>query len=239
MTKQENMIQSEKTFEDEIYNIMEKFISNNNLSTNDIKACREICTQFENKILAIELTNKLKFLCQFYNCDVNFDDEKENISILSTEYISTNKDDKYAGKKDNIIMMVVNFYNMSSKLIYEITEEYSDNGKQKYTFHKLIIDGNLIFKKEQQSTKSTFINLSYLKDFIENNKIKLNVVQYLNLFTNLFGISNIFEKEISQIENDMYVYCKNKSWESDSDISISDIDENENENNENNENDKN
>jgi hypothetical protein len=226
MLKGENMIQYEKTFEDEIYDIMEKFILNNRLSMNDIKACREICTQFENRILANELTDKLKFYCKLDNYDINFENEKEQISVLSVEHIGVNKDEKNMNKKDHIIIMTINFYNNASKLIYEIIEEYSDNGKQKFLFYKFTIDGNLILKKEQQTLKPTFINLSYLKDFIENNKIKLNITQYLKLFTKLFGIYNFFEKEICQIENDSHNYCKDKSWESDSDISITDDDKN-------------
>ena len=102
MSNIENTISSEKTFEEEIYDIMEKFISNNKLSISDIKACREICTQYENKLLAIELTEKLKFYCQYNNYNINFDDEKEKITVISIESTGVIK-------KDNFVTIIVEF----------------------------------------------------------------------------------------------------------------------------------
>jgi hypothetical protein len=225
MSNIENTISYEKTFEEEIYDIMEKFLSNNKLSMSDIKACREICTQYENKLLAIDLTEKIKFFCQYDNYNINFDDDKEKITVLSVESNSVfcaNKDDKNSAKKDNFVAMIIDFYNSSSKLIYEILDEYSDNGKQKFVFHKFTIDGHVIFKKENQSLKSSFINLSYVKELIKNNEIKLNDAQFLRLFTKLFNISNIFDDELCEIENKNEKFYKNQVLESDSDISISD-----------------
>jgi hypothetical protein len=225
MSNTEDIISYEKTFEEEIYDIMEKFISSNKLSISDIKACREICTQYENRILALDLTEKLKFYCKIDDYDINFNNEDEKITVLSFESIGgANRDDKNLNKKDHIVTMTINFSNHLSTLIYEIVEEYSDNGKQKYTVHKFTIDGNVILKKENQSMKEPFINLSYLKDLIENNKIKLSIIQFLRLFTKLFGVLNIFEKNICEIENEPQKYYKDKSWESDSDISMSDDD---------------
>jgi hypothetical protein len=83
-----------ESFEDEIYNVMEKYNSNNKLTQYDIKCCREICVQFENLIIAQNLTNKIKSYCQKYNYDINFDDEKEKISVLFYESINVDKKDK-------------------------------------------------------------------------------------------------------------------------------------------------
>jgi hypothetical protein len=222
MSNTEDIISCEKTFEDEIYDIMEKFISSNRLSMSDIKACREICTQYENRVLALDLTEKLKFYCKIDNYDIDFDNDKEKIEVLSIESVGANRDDKNLNKKDHVVTMIIKFCDCISTFIYEIVEEYSDNGKQKYLFHKFTIDGNVILKKENQSMKESFINLSYAKDLIENNNIKLNIAQFLRLFIKLFGMSNIFEKDLCEIETEPQKYYKDKSWESDSDISISD-----------------
>ncbi len=228
----ENIISCEKTFEDEIYDIMEKFISSNRLSMSDIKACREICTQYENRVMALDLTEKLKFYCKIDNYDIDFDNDKEKILVLSVESIGANRDDKNLNRKDYIVTMNIQFCNCTSTLIYDIVEEYSDNGKQKYLFHKFTIDGNVILKKENQSMKESFMNLSYIKDLIENNNIKLNTTQFLRLFIKLFGVSNIFEKDICEIEMEpeQQKYYKNNSWESDSDVSVSDNDTDEDKN---------
>lgn len=223
MSNTQNIISYEKTFEEEIYDVMEKFISSNRLSMSDIKACREICTQYENRVLALDMTEKIKFYCKIDDYDINFDNEEEKITVLSFESIGgVNRDDKNLNKRDNFITMSINFYHHLSNMIYEIVDEYSDNGRQKYTFHKFTIDGNVILKKENQSMKEPFINLSYIKDLIENNKIKLSITQFLQLFTKLFGVFNIFEKNLRDIENEPQKYYKDKSWESDSDVSISD-----------------
>jgi hypothetical protein len=223
MSNKQNIISYEKTFEEEIYDVMEKFISSNRLSMSDIKACREICTQYENRVLALDLTEKIKFYCKIDDYNINFDNEEEKITVLSFESIGgVNRDDKNINKRDNFITMSINFHNHLSSMIYEIVDEYSDNGRQKYTFHKFTIDGNVILKKENQSMKEPFINLSYIKDLIENNKIKLSTTQFLRLFTKLFGVFNIFEKNLHDIENEPQKYYKDKSWESDSDVSISD-----------------
>ena len=50
-------INSEKTFEEEIYEIMEKHLNQGKLSNNDIKMCRDICLQYEIKVISSQIKN--------------------------------------------------------------------------------------------------------------------------------------------------------------------------------------
>jgi hypothetical protein len=219
----QNINQENKTFEEEIFDIMEKFLKSNSLSLNDLKSCKEICEQYENKIVAINLTNKLKNYCEENNYDINFDNKEESISVsyYESKILVCNN------KKENYITLTFNFNNnVTTTFTYEITEEYSDNGKQKFTFNNLIMDGSLIFKKETNSLKNIFTNLSYIDEFIKENKIKISIMQLLNLILNLMDITSIFEKNINDIEanakNEPKKFFKNYTWNSDSDVSLSD-----------------
>jgi hypothetical protein len=215
-------INSEKTFEEEIYEIMEKHLNQGKLSNNDIKMCRDICLQYEMRVKAFKLTQKLMTMCQNNNCE---DFNNENKKIVITLYES------FSGGKEKCDKINANFYDPSFTVFmtYENSEEYGYNGKQKNLFDKFSIDGHLILKKENGNgnMKKSFINLSYLKEIIDTNNLKISVNLFLKLFLSLFNVFHIFENMISNIEKNPNEYLFDKNWTSDSDISSIDSNEEE------------
>jgi hypothetical protein len=216
-----------KTFEEEIYATMEKFLENGKLKIYDINICRDICEQYENKIIALELSEKIKLYCKVKKHDINFDNKEEKIYISFYETNGNKLMNTNSNKKEQMLSIMMNLYNCSVKITYDICDEQSDDNKCKFVYHKFIIDGSLILKKENNSLKNNYVNFSCVRRIIDENKIKLTDIEFVNMILNLMNLTDIFEKLIIEVEFELSEnknkdkYYKNEIWESDSDISVS------------------
>lgn len=236
-----------KTFEEEIFDVMERYLTEEKLSHSNLKVCREICNLYENKVNALNLT---KLMITFCNNKYNIDLSKKNnkITILLLESSNNNNINSTGNNtsinnsfstlnlKDKYNKLTVLFENKNrSELIYET--EYDNIFKN--TFHKLNVDGNLILKKDHSNKKKSFINISYIKKLIDLNNLKLNEIQFLDAFLNLLDITNLFKSELMNIQNNHEKYFYDQDFSSESEISSIDSISNDNSDKDNDDFDKN
>lgn len=211
------------TFEEDIFNVMEKYLSNEELTLFDLKNCREICNLYEDKVKALNLTKLLVTYCN-NKFGIDLSNKTDKIVILNTEFTVENNEKNGNNNTSNALNSKDKFNKITAILPnlnrINLTYEYVyDNFKNTHTFHKFNIDGNLILKKDHSNTKKTFINLSYIKEMIEKNNLKLTIFQFLDSFLNLLNVTNIFKVMLSDIEKHPEKYFFNLECSSESEIS--------------------
>ena len=210
----------ELTFEEEIDLVMQKYYNGKNLSSRDIKMCRALCDTYDNKLYANDLSNKIRIYSKVNDTELEIENcDKIEVSLYEHFNFCV---DKNMNKKDQTTKILVNFDEKIIEIVYEESEDYSDDGRYKYLFYKFFIYGNLILRKEHKSLKKDFINLSYLKELFKKLKIKTSIVQFLRLFLKVLDVSEKFDKLLTNIEQNPDKYYFDKSWNSDSDLSMSD-----------------
>jgi hypothetical protein len=216
---------TKKTFEHSFYNILDEFFESGQLCKADIKSAYNILHNYENKLQADELTIKLNLHKNMNNTQLIMENT-ENIVVTFYEYWN-NQDDK--NKKSELTKFSVNFNDLIIDFIYDVSENYKENGNNKSLFHQLYIDGNLILKKDQYNLEKGFINLTYIDELFKKIGIKSSLLQFLKLFTTILDIQ-VYSDLLNDIEQNPDNYFYNKEWISDSDISESSDDDNDNDN---------
>jgi hypothetical protein len=210
-----NVAKTQNTFENEMFYLFEKYLENDMLTFSDLKTCHEICSFYEKKINACNLSKLLKCICKKNNFDIDFNNPKNKIIIKFFE----NSNSRY--EKEKHVKMTTEFGDPALQVIFTYQTEEKQNKNENYLFHKFFIDDNLILKKENSSKIVSSINLKYLKILLnsENCQLKITPYQLLYLFLNLFDLENVFDDELSNIEKNSGDYLSNNQIDSDSDIS--------------------
>lgn len=211
-----------ESFEYDILSIFEEYEMENKLTKANIKFCRETCQKYENKLYEKEMTSKLRFFSHFDDCKLKYE-QIDNVKIKDYEiYDDSNIEEM--NKKNHYQKFNIYFGENKFQVVFEMNNEFTENGKNKLLYNKLFIDENLILKKESQSSKD-FINLTYIKKLLDVLNIETNIVNFLTLILKTMNIENIFRNILEKIKNDTESYFFNIEWDSTSDISISDVDE--------------
>jgi hypothetical protein len=208
----ENMLENTQkiSFEDELIQLMDKYIENEQLTYDNLNFYKEIYSHYQKKTNAMLYANKLREYCKNkYDVDLS----KLKISM----YESPNKinDNTFNVNKYDRLDIIFN-ETCKFTLSYEIVQDRFNNRSYIHKFH---IDGNLILKKEHNKLSKHFINLSYLKELIDNNNFPLNIDQFLESFLTLIDVKDIFNELLSEMKNNHEKYYYETTWSSDSDIS--------------------
>jgi hypothetical protein len=207
------------TVEVEMYNLLGNFLSQEKLSFVDIQTCHNICNQYEKKLECFFLGKRIKSYCNKNEYNIDFTNDKNKIEIIS--YDSPYNKDLNKGK-EKYYKIDINWGNDRFYIIYEyLPDRFND----KHLFHQFYVDGALILKKENNSNKKPFINLTYLKELINRNNMPISIYKFLNLFLEMFNEKKVFEDMLFniQLNPDDYLFDTLCSSESD----ISSIDEQE------------
>ena len=207
-------------FGEDVYKLMEK--NKNSLSCTDLDKVRLLCDFYEKVVIMNNFTKKIKEYCK----DKKYSDLNATVTLFE---IFDNTNIKNIEKKDKIVNVNLQFINQLVNMSFETTEEFSEDGINKYLFYSIYIDGRLIIKKENKDHVDKYINLNYIKNIINANKLDISIVQFLEIFTFTFNISH-FNTIIQEISLNVNKYCnKNEYSLSDSDISLTSDEENDEE----------
>lgn len=198
-----------KTFEEEIFCVMDKFLKDEKLTLSDLLSYSEICKLYEKKVKALNLTKMLRTYCK-NKFNLNLENNKNKVAISFYESLQNNENAKEKYEK-----MIVEFPKLKITLIYDMNIDHYDN----LLVHNFFVDGNLILKKYHNNKKKNSINLSYLNEIINDNKLQFSTSQFLDSFLNLFDLIDTFEDVLLLIENNEQKYL-NKASSSDSDSDI-------------------
>jgi hypothetical protein len=202
---------NDNTFEKNLVQLMEKFLTKEQLLYNNLIFYKEIYSYYEKKVNALSCTKKLREYCK-NKYDINLNELK---IIFCESHNNCNNINKF--NIDKYDKLDINFNDLFKfTLLYEIVPDRFNN---RSFYHKFCIDGNLILKKEHNKLSKSFINLSCLKEFIDDNKFPLNIDEFLDSFITLIDVKDIFDDLLLEIKNNHEKYYFEATWSSDSDIS--------------------
>jgi hypothetical protein len=215
-----------ESFDYDILNVFEEYEMENKLTKAHIKSCRDICQKYENRLYEKEMTSKFLFFSNFDDCEMKYECIN-NIKIKDYEIYNDSIGDEM-NKKNHYQKFNIYFGENKCEVVFEMNNEFSENGKTKLLYSKFFIDENLIIKKESQKSKD-FINLTYVKNLLNTLKIETNIAKFLTLLLKTMNLENMFKNVLEKIKTDTDSYYYNIEWDSTSDISFSDDDGNDDE----------
>lgn len=197
------------SFETELINLFDKYYDQNSLTVKELNFTLQLCEKYNVKLKSKYFTFKVLEYCEMYNLDI------KNITIYNYN--------KYTNSTHNVVEFNVTIDNNKYYFIFE--EIRHDNSNKKY--YKFIINENIIFKKNNENNENnkSYINLSYIKDILETNKINISEYNFIKIFTFVFDTYHIYSHLLELVKEDNNKYYFDLSWTSDSDISDVDFKE--------------
>lgn len=195
------------TIEKDIIVLLDDYADKKKLNLASIENCETILQRYKNKLYVDQLTYKLYFYLS----------SNSGAKVVSYE--------SYNSNGDNVEKIGVTFGNRVLNMKYEVISEKlnSQSESKVYNYHRFYIDGYLILKKERDTKKRDFVNLTYVSECIENLKLNVSLYQFMEIFLKLFDDNCLLIKLIQQFQNndgDAKKHYFKKAWDSDSDVSV-------------------